>query len=464
MKTHELVIVGAGPAGMAAAVEAIRLGLRPLVLDENARPGGRLLAAPPPVLRSPLKPIRTQGEELIQEFRQALPELDYRPSSTILGFFEENELAYIQEDRMQQCRYRALVIAAGAYDRAVPLPGWTLLGVMTAGGALNLLKQQGVLPGKKLLLAGSGPLQLALGYRIAAAGGEIAGIAEVSTVSWPALLNAVPGNLDILGQGLKYLFGIKRHGIPIWPGHILTRVDGNAKVEAATIAKADSEWRPIAGTQRTLNVDGVCLGYGLIPSTEITRLLGCDHEYDLRRGGWVPLRNQQLETTRKGVFAAGDCAGISGGATAILEGRISAMSAAAMLGKNLAGVDERRAKIIRRLTSLRRFTSYVQGICSPRRGLFELPDDETIICRCEELRLKDLRADLTDTPPDINDFKRATRTGMGRCQGRLCGPFVQELLATTNGLSASNIGSLKIRPPLKPIPLGSIRKLDQPIH
>jgi NADPH-dependent 2,4-dienoyl-CoA reductase/sulfur reductase-like enzyme len=365
---------------------------------------------------------------------------------------------------VQQCRYRSLVIAAGAYDRAVPLPGWTLPGVMTAGGALNLLKQQGVLPGKKLLLAGSGPLQLALGYRIAAAGGEIAGIAEVSTVSWPALLKAVQGNLDILAQGLKYLFGIKRHGIPIWPRHILTRVDGNAKVESATIAKADSEWRPIPGTQRTLNVDGVCLGYGLVPSTEITRLLGCDHEYDLRRGGWVPLRNQQLETTRKGVFAAGDCAGISGGATAILEGRISAMSAAAMLGKNLAGVDERRAKIIRRLTPLRRFTSYVQGFCAPRRGLFELPDDETIICRCEELRLKDLRAALNDAPPDINDFKRVTRAGMGRCQGRMCGPFVQELLATTKGLSASSLGSLKIRPPLKPIPLGSIRKVDPPIH
>ena len=264
MKTHELVIVGAGPAGMAAAMEAMHLGLRPLVLDENPQPGGRLLAAPPSALSPPQGRFRTPGDHLLQEFRQSLGQLDYRPSSTILGFFEQNEIAYVQGDRLHQCRYQALIIAAGAYDRPVPLPGWTLPGVLTAGGALNFIKQQGVLPGKNILLAGSGPLQLALAYRIALCGGKIAGIAEASTIEWTAFLKAIPGNFDILAQGLKYLWGIKRRGIPIWPGHILTRVDGNRKVESATIAKVDFQWRPIAGTQRTIPVDAVCIGYGLV--------------------------------------------------------------------------------------------------------------------------------------------------------------------------------------------------------
>lgn len=459
MKTHELVIVGAGPAGMAAAVEAVHLGFRPLVLDENPQPGGRLLAAPPPVLRPPQGRFRTPGDHLLQDFRQSLGGLDYRPSSTILGFFDKEEVAFVQGDRLHQFRYRALIIAAGAYDRPVPLPGWTLPGVITAGGALNFIKQQGLLPGKNILLAGSGPLQLALAYRIAESGGKIVGIAEASTLDWSAFLKAIPGNFDILAQGFKYLMSIKRRGIPIWPGYILTRVDGDRKVESATIDKVDSEWRPIAGAQRTIPVDGVCVGYGLVPSTEITRLLGCEHQYDLRRGGWVPVRTPLMATSRKGVFAAGDCAGISGGATAILEGSISAMSAASMLGKTLAGADEKRRNMMRRLGALKRFTSYVQDACSPRPGLFELPDDETLICRCEELTVRDIRAALADSPPDINDFKRVTRTAMGRCQGRMCGPFIQEAMATIKGISPEKLGPLNVRPPIKPIQLGSIVNL-----
>jgi thioredoxin reductase len=458
VKSHELVIVGAGPAGMAAAVEAVRLGIHPLVLDENLQPGGRLLATPPPVLTLHQGRLRTPGDKLLEDFRQSLGEVDHRPSSTILGFFDQDQIAFVQGDRLQQCRYRTLIVAAGAYDRPVPLPGWTLPGVVTAGGALNFIKHQGVLPAKNVLLAGSGLLQIALAYRIAANGGKIAGIAEASTLDWFALLKAFPGNFDILAQGLKYLVGIKRRGIPIWPGYILTRVDGGQKVESATISKVDSGWRPIAGTQRTIPVDGVCVGYGLVPSTEITRMLGCEHQYDLRLGGWVPVRNQLMETSCKGVYAAGDCAGISGGANAILEGTIGAMSAASMLGKALAGVDERRRNIIRRLSALKLFTSYVQEAFSPRHGLFELPDEETVICRCEELTLRDIRTALSDSPPDINDFKRSTRTAMGRCQGRMCGPFIQEILGNIKGVSPGKLGPLHIRPPIKPIQLGSIRQ------
>lgn len=462
LKTHELVIVGAGPAGMAAAVEAVRVGLSPLVLDENPQPGGRLLAAPPPALSPPKARFGAPGDRLLQEFRQSRGQLDYQPSSTILGFFDDNEIAYVQGDRLHQGRYRALIVAAGAYDRPVPLPGWTLPGVVTAGAALNFIKQQGVFPGKNILLAGSGPLQLALAYRIAESSGRITGIAEASRVDGPGLVQAIRGNFDLMSQGLKYLLGIKRRRIPIWSGHVLTRVDGSRKVESATIAKVDSEWRPVAGTQRTIAVDAVCLGYGLVPSTEITRLLECQHEYDLRLGGWVPVRNPAMGTSREGVFAAGDCAGVSGGAAAILEGRISAFSAAALLG-NLtpAEADERRGNMMRRLRSIKRFSAYVQNVCSPRSGLFALPDDETIVCRCEELTLKDIRAALVNSPPDINDFKRATRTGMGRCQGRMCGPFIQEVMAAARRISPGELGTLHVRPPVKPIQLGSLIKLDE---
>lgn len=444
---------------MAAAIGAVEAGLTPLVLDENPQPGGRLLAAPPPVLRPPAARPSSPADWLLQRFRLARNKMDYQPASTILGFFGDHEVAYLQHGRLRQCRYQALIVAAGAYDRPAPIPGWTLPGVLTAGGALNLIKQQGTLPGKNILLAGSGPLQMALASRISESRGRITGIAEASCLDWLGLIQAFLGNFDLLVQGLKYLFSIKRRRIPIWTGHILTRIHGNRKVERATIAKVDSEWRPVQNSQRTISVDAICMGYGLVPSTEITRMLKCKHVYDLKLGGWVPVRDKFTATSKGDVFAAGDCTGISGGAAAILEGAISAVSAAHILGKiTRAKADEKRKSMMRRLRSLRRFIGYIQNTCYPRRGLFELPDDDTIVCRCEELTLKDIHTALADAPPDINEFKRATRTSMGRCQGRMCGPFIQEIMAAVKGVSPGCLGSLYVRPPIKPAQLSSLKE------
>lgn len=464
MKTYDLAIIGAGPAGMAAAIEAVKWGLRPLVLDENAQPGGRLLATPPSALRQRIIAHRQprEGDRLLREFARTRSEIDYLPGCTVVGFFDKNTLAYVEGGRLHQCGYRALIVAAGAYDRPVPFPGWTLPGVVTAGGTLNLIKQQGVLPGRRILLAGSGPLLLTLAARILRAHGALSVIAEASRPGLRhvlPMLASVPGNAGSIIQGLCYAWVIRKNRVPVWRGHVVSRVDGDRKVQEATLSRVDSEWRPVPGATFRVPVDTVCLAYGLVPSTEALRLLGCDHRYDLRLGGWYPVRDEHLHTSHAGVFAAGDCAGISGGAIAMVEGRLAAVAACAWLGRILASRAEiKYGQLLPRLRAKKRFAALVQNTCYPRSGLFSLADENTVVCRCEDLTLRDVRAAVSNRMGDINAFKRATRSGMGRCQGRMCGPYMQELLAASRGIPPHDLGALQVRPPLKPVELGSFRE------
>jgi NADPH-dependent 2,4-dienoyl-CoA reductase/sulfur reductase-like enzyme len=198
LKEFELVIIGAGPAGIAAAVEADKAGVAVAVLDEQARPGGQVFRQPPEELQIVVKDTgggRIQGARLLKEFEQSRGRVDYCSHTLVWGIFPNNELACLHDRKSYCIRYRRLFIATGAYERSVPFPGWTLPGVMTCGGAQHLIKSQGILPGGKILLAGTGPLQLALASQIAAGGGRVAAILEASDIlSWPKLMRTAFGH------------------------------------------------------------------------------------------------------------------------------------------------------------------------------------------------------------------------------------------------------------------------------
>ncbi len=462
MKEVELIVLGTGPAGMAAAIEAARAGVQVWVFDENPRAGGQIYRQLDDGFEvtnaKALGRDYERGLELIREFDSVADRVRRMPDALIWGIFPDNELAFLQGDVSRSVRYRKLIIAAGAFDRPVPFPGWTLPGVFTAGGAQRLVKIQRVLPGENILLAGTGPLQLALANQIADAGGRVAAILEAGRVDhWVRTLRAAWGQWQLVSDAFKYLVGIRKARIPLRREHILVEVRGNGQVEEAVIAEADRQWRLKPGTAQVLQVDTVCVGYGFVPSTELTRLAQCKHRYDPLRGGWIPIRDEDMQTSVAGVYAAGDCTGVAGSMVALAEGRIAGIAAARSLGyltDEQAGA--RMASCRKRLAGLGRLRRILDEISMPRPGLYELARDDTIVCRCEELTLAEIKEALAQGATDLNEVKRMTRMGMGPCQGRMCGPALLEIVAQQKGVPSEEVGYLNPRPPVKPVPLTAL--------
>jgi NADPH-dependent 2,4-dienoyl-CoA reductase/sulfur reductase-like enzyme len=456
----KIVIVGAGPAGMGAAIEAVRAGARVTVLDENPRPGGQIYRqfSPGFQVTSPRAFGRDfrRGQALVAEFASLAGKMEHLGESLVWGLFPEREVAFLRHEESHTIHYDQLIIALGAYDRPVPFPGWTLPGVLTAGGAQRLVKTQRVLPGDRILLVGTGPLQLALANQIIHAGGKVAGIVEAAGVvgNWFQLACGAFGQWALLSDAWHYLWGITKARVPLLRGHAIVEARGNGKVEEAVIARVDEEWRVVPGTARTIAADVVCVGYGFVPSVELTRLAGCEHQYQPELGGWVPVQDESMATTVKGVYAAGDCAGVAGSQVALEEGRIAGIAAALALGCLSREEAERRAAPARnKLRSPARLRKAIDAISVPRRGLYELATDDTVVCRCEEITLGDIRAAISEGADDLNAIKRMTRTGMGSCQGRYCGPALQEIVARERGIPASGVVSLNPRPPVRPVPI-----------
>ena len=201
----------------------------------------------------------------------------------------------------------------------------------------------------------------------------------------------------MLGDAGHYLYGVRKAGIPLWRNHIIVEARGHGQVEEAVVAEVDKNWRPKPGTYRTVKVDTLCVGYGFVPSVELTRLAECEHRYEPLLGGWIPVRNDHMETTVPDVYAVGDCTGIAGSLVAIEEGRIAGLAAARRLGY-LTPMEARKrmAPSRERLAGLKRLRQVLDRISVPRPGLYELAKDDTIVCRCEEITLGEVKAALAD--------------------------------------------------------------------
>ncbi len=461
MEESEFVIVGGGPGGVAAAMEAAKAGVAVTLVDENERLGGQCFrqfekgfkVADPEALGLDYK----EGQELLHQFSLLGDKIRYLNKALVWGIFNNRTIALAHNGASSALGFKRLLAATGAYDRPVPFPGWTLPGVFTAGGAQKLVKSERVLPGENILLAGTGPLQLVLAYQILEAGGKIEAILEAGNFykNWLRRFLGIWGNWDFLKEGLGYLRSIRKAGVPLLQGHIICEAHGEEQVEEAVIAKVDRDWRFRPSTARTVKVDAICLGYGLVSSTELTMLAGCEHSYDLRLGGYIPLRSTTMETTVPGIYAVGDGAGVAGRKVAIEEGRIAGISAASSLGYlSSRDAGEQIKPCLKRLDKIGRFRRVLDDISLPRRGLYELAKDDTIICRCEEVTLKQLKEALSDDTLQIKDFKRMTRMGMGPCEGRMCGPSMIEMMRHRLDASAEGVGCLQPRPSIKPVALG----------
>lgn len=468
MKQVELLILGAGPAGLAAASEAVRAGASVALLDENPRAGGQIfrqlddgftVTEPGRMGRDYLR-----GRKLLAEFAAVRKHLTYLDRALVWGIMENNEVAFVRGRESSSFRFGKLIIAAGAYDRPVPFPGWTLPGVTTAGGAQTLVKTQRVLPGEKILIAGTGPLLLALANQIADAGGQVAAIVEAGGVENRLhLARAAWGQWPLVADAARYLWGVLRRKIPLLTHHIIVEARGGERVEAAAVAEVDANWRPKPGLPRLFSVDAVAVGYGFVPSVELSRLAGCHHHFDPRLGGWIPTRGETMQTSIADVFAAGDCGGVAGNYVAAEQGRIAGLAAARELGHLSSNRARRLIEPCRkRLEGLKRLRGALDRISTPRPGLFELAAEDTVICRCRDILLGEIRDALAEGAVNLNEIKRRIGIGMGPCQGRMCQPALKEIVARESPDLSAEPGFFNPRPPVKPIPLTTLANISRP--
>ncbi len=468
---YDLAVIGAGPAGIEAAISAAETGVKTVLIDQLPGPGGQYYARPPVEFRLAKKTKTDLEAELLVRLLEGLPVVQ-RYHACVWGIFPEGGgwlVMLFGEGAPRQVRAGTLILATGAYDTPVAFPGWTLPGVITAGAALSLLKHQRVAPGKRAVVCGSGPLVLSAAAHLIDAGVQVAGVYEAARLLPKGLRYATTmlGQSHRMAEGAAYVSRILRAGAGYHTGWTILEARGDGQVEEAVLARLDAGGMPVPGSEQRLAVDTVVCGFHLTPDTGLARMIGCALEYRPRQGGWVPLRDELFQTSLPGVYAVGDGAGIGGAENARLEGILAGTAVAVRFGC----LDEKRAgeiygRLKPQLARQRSFARMLGELFTPSPGLIGLARDDTLVCRCEEITLGEVKAAVAQGARTIGEVKNITRTGMGNCQGRMCehsvaGAIVRAL--AEENTSRETVGRYSIRPPLHPLPLGVMAEAAEEI-
>ena len=451
----DVLVLGAGPAGMGAAVEASRCGLGVTIVDESVLPGGQIYRAVAPEL--PIRDSAKMGEDF-PEGERLRAELAASPVTTALGqriWFAAPgfRVEAVGRDGPRAWEAKAVVAATGTSERVIPMPGWTLPGAMGLAAATILLKAQQMMPGRATVVAGCGPLLAAVASSIVKGGGKVAAYVDLATrADWAKCLPAMLARPQQIARGFKWLKMIRDAGTPMYYGHAVTAIRGTDGVAGAEIRPVDSSWRPRPGGAVTeVAADAVAIGHGLVPGTEVARLLQAELHFVADRGGWIAKRDGDFRTTVSGLYVAGDGCGISGGAVAEIEGRIAGLTAALDLGKiERAEYDRRVAGFKANHAKAERFGATMSRMMTPRPGLMGTVTPETVVCRCEDITRKDIEDAMDDGALEVNQLKSWTRCGMGPCQGRMCGEAAARLVADRVG-GRENAGIWTARVPIRPV-------------
>ncbi|MDN7904141.1 NAD(P)/FAD-dependent oxidoreductase [Burkholderia diffusa] len=455
------VIVGAGPAGVRAAEALVDAGLRPVVIDENARWGGQIYRQPP------AGGAFARGKRVLYGFEAAkadavhrtmaelLPHVDYRPNA-LAWACGAGRVDALQDGRETTVPFSHLIVASGATDRMLPVPGWTLAGVYTLGGAQVALKAQGCAIGSRIVFAGTGPLLYLVAYQYAKAGAQVAAVLDTSPLrQQAAATTALLSMPSLFAKGLYYIGWLRAHGVAIETGVTLERVLGERHVTGLA-------WRAAGGDAppRLLDCDALGLGFGLRSETQLADLAGCRFRFDPLNRAWLPERDAAGRTSVRGIYVAGDGAGIAGADAAEASGRRAAL---ALLDD--AGIETPSptrsgkpdaAMLERTLARLGTFRAGLEAAFAPPAALAARCPDDTIVCRCEEIDAGTLRRCIRGgEATELNRLKALTRAGMGRCQGRMCGDATALVLAAETGRSPADVGRLRAQPPVKPFPISA---------
>ncbi|WP_159592403.1 NAD(P)/FAD-dependent oxidoreductase [Chelativorans xinjiangense] len=454
-REYDVVVVGAGPAGMAGAISAYEQGLSVLLLDEQPAPGGQIWRAVERNAAGPLGRILgtdyQKGAELAEKLRSSRVDLLFGAK---VWQVEDGFGVFMSVDgRTRSVKARAVLLATGAQERPNPFPGWTLPGVMSVGAAQILIKNAASIPDQPVWIAGTGPLPLLYMTQLLELGGSIAGYIDTAPCgnfrrALPHLASAMKTPKGLV-KGLGWLTKLRRAGVPHFRGAHGLEALGDERLRAI-------RFRTAAGETIEAGTDILLAHEGVVPNVHFPMAMGCEHDWDDAQLCFVPRLDRWGESTREGVFIAGDGGGIAGADAAVELGRIAGLGVSRKLDVQSSTAAEGKAsgsrRSLRRLLAIRPF---LDALYRPRPEVFS-PAPQTLVCRCECLTAATVREVAARGAADCNGVKVETRAGMGPCQGRQCGYTVASLVAQQHGLPMASVGYFRIRPPLKPVTLGEL--------
>jgi NADPH-dependent 2,4-dienoyl-CoA reductase/sulfur reductase-like enzyme len=469
----DVLIIGAGPAGLAAATSARRAGATVRVLESSNESGGQYWRHLPRTRPAALEPRLHHQWERYQKLRSAIesdPALTVDLDAHVWAIERLDDGVRVNivcgdvdgsNRRREWVTADAVILATGAHDRALPIPGWTLPGVVTAGAAQAMAKGERIAIGERVLIAGAGPFLFPVAESVRLTGARVVGVYEAAGLRhlarhWlarPWELRSATTKIAELGG---YVGTHLRGRIPYRPGWGVVAINGTDRVESATVARLDRHWRAVVGTARTVECDAVCLGHGFTPRLELAIAAGCA----LTPDRFVEVDAGQ-QTSVSSVFAAGEITGIGGVDLALAEGEIAGWLAA---GGSMG--DAQLTAAVRARAGFTRFARRLARAHQIGPGWTDWLDSSTVICRCEEVDYGTLRAVRRDTKSvGLRSLKLTTRAGLGLCQGRICGRTVEAILADdTDGVGFADGVSTDRRPIASPIRLGELSRAANPIE
>jgi len=464
----DVVVIGAGPAGMAAAVAAAEAGASVVTLDDQPAPGGQIWRA--------VEAVAARGDiglfggdygkglAAVQRFRAA--GVDYRPLCRVVGVEDAEDdgdgvedpggdVLYLRDGAARRLNGRRVIIATGAYERPTPFPGWTLPGVMSLGAAQIALKTGDLAPQAPFVLAGQGPLLLLLAAQLRAAGSSPALILRTDD---PASRRKAVGHgaralvfgPDYLAKGLRWTVGLG----PAVHDVTALKAEGDERLEAVS-------WETARGEIGRIDAACLLVHDGVLPNAQLTRSMRARHVYDSGAAAWRPAASlgTGLLDSHEWAHVAGDCAGVAGWAGAMAAGALAGQAAARALGKAAPG-GWSGWPTHARLARARAVRPFLDAVFPPARA-FLSPGDDVLVCRCEEASAGDIRAAAALGAQGTNQLKAFARVGMGPCQGRMCASSAARLLADAKQASPAHVPLMRTRMPISPVTLSEMAQLNQ---
>jgi D-hydroxyproline dehydrogenase subunit alpha len=458
--TRSVTIVGAGPAGMAAAIEAVRRGCRVTLIDDAARPGGQIYRQAHLDLAGaehaePAELARKRA--VLEQFERVIDRLDYRAGASVFAVFPNGEVHIAEGDRTKVLRADATILATGVRELAIPFPGWTLPGVMFAGGAQAILKAQKVLPGARVVVAGCGPLPLVVAAQLLRAGGRVVALALLRPLTG---VLAHPLSLwhgrEIVRDGFRYASTVRRAGVPRFTSYVPVRASGREHLQSVVLAGVDSEGRTVAGTEREIPCDLLAINYGFVANSELAAMAGAQMRRDPVIGGWIPVVDSWGRTSVPELFAAGDGAELRGALIAEADGTLVGAAAAMPGGAAADTLSSELAPVIAHRSRHLEFQKALRKTLGLPIELWRLVTDDTIVCRCENVRLAEIKSAIASGHRSLNAVKRNVRSGMGWCGGRTCLHAIASLIELSSGSAPADM--MTPRPLARPVSFAALAR------
>jgi D-hydroxyproline dehydrogenase subunit alpha len=459
----DVVVIGGGPAGMAAASAAAGRGARVVLVDAAPRLGGQFFRQPlldsgaesPPA--GPSLPARFHALAADPLVDLRLGRGVWSVSRGTAGF-----LVRLDGGPGPLLRSRALVLATGASELALPFPGWDLPGVVTAGAAQALLKSQRIAIGRRVVVAGTGPFLFPVAAALAKSGAQVTAVEAARARTGPKALPGLVAHPGKLAEAAGYAWELARHRVRLLTGRAVVRCEGSGRVERAVLARLGPDWRAVAGSEQTVEADAVCVSYGFVPRLELARQLDAGNP---ARNGDVASGvacDAAMASATPGLFVAGELAGVAGAEVAELEGEVAGHAAASYAGGRDDRSPSERERLRRRLQRGRAFASGLEALYPLGTGWTSWLDRSTVFCRCEQTTWGSVETAINQGAFSAREVRSVTRCGMGYCQGRTCGPALQLAMSAVTGRPVARVGDLQKRPVAVPVALGQVAGLATP--